>query len=86
MKGVLNKAEAECLGVMKSTMAGMAVGKFWEVLEDAFGYDEEAHDEPDPPSPIPLEKEADLPAAAKITKAAAEKSSGRSQTQEFHSI
>ena len=76
MKGVLSKAEAECLGVMKSTMAGMAVGKFWDVLEDAFGYDEEAHDEPDPPSPVQLEREADLPAAAKTTKAAAEKAQG----------
>ena len=76
MKGVLNKIEGECMGIMKSAMAGMAVGKFWDVMEGAFGYDEEAVDEPSPPSPPPVEEESDLPPGAQITKAAAEKTKG----------
>ena len=46
MKGVLCKIEGECMGILKTTMAGMAVGKFWDVLENAFGYDEDFADVP----------------------------------------
>ena len=64
--------EADCMGILKSAMAGMAVGKFWDVLEDVFGYEEDLLDVPKPPSPQPEEAAQDLPPGATTTKAAAE--------------
>ena len=50
----------------------MAVGKFWDVLEDCFAYNEDLADRPPPASPVPEEKESDLPADATTTKGASE--------------
>ena len=60
------------MGILKTTMAGMAVGKFWDVLENTFGYDEDLADRPDSPPPAPEERPSDLPAGSQTTKAAAE--------------
>ena len=60
------------MGILKSAMAGMAVGKFWDVLEEVFGYEEDLLDVPAPPSPQPEEAAQDLPPGATTTKAAAE--------------
>ena len=75
MKGVLCKIEADCMGILKTTMAGMAVGKFWDVLVSSFGYDEDLADRPASPPPVPEERPGDLPARSQTTKAAAESGS-----------
>ena len=76
MKGVLCQMEMDCMGIIKSVLAGMAVGKFWDVLEDCFAYNEDLADRPPQPSPVPEEKESDLPASSTTTKGAVEARSG----------
>ena len=39
------------MGIIKSVLAGMAVGKFWDVLEDCFAYNEDLADRPPQPTP-----------------------------------
>ena len=68
--------EMEAMGIIKSVLAGMAVGKFWDVLEDCFGYDEDLASRPPAPTPVPEEQEADLPVESSTTKGAVEAQQG----------
>ena len=71
MKEVLAQVEAECMGVVKSTMAAMAVGKFWDILENAFRYEEDPTAITEANPVVPDEEE--LPPSSQISKAATER-------------